>query len=330
MHYTPDSPASGRNADPRTGTAARAISAVRSALPAAFASVRWLLTIMVPVSLAVTLLNYSGVIRIVSDFLDPAFRAVGLPGSSAFVFLTSVVLNIYSAIAVISTLGFTIREVTILALMCLISHNFFVELAVQKRTGSALLRMVALRLGMSFAGALVLNALLPAAPAAAADQAVNAAASAGFGTLLAGWAADTFFLVLKVSLIVTGLMILQNILKEFGVIGLLSRAFSPLLRLLGLPGQTTFLWIVANVIGLAYGAAVMFEETDSGKLRKTDADLLNHHTAVNHSMLEDTLLFAAIGVPALWIMVPRVVLAAAAVWARRFELYLRGRRQAAT
>ena len=57
----------------------------------------------------------------------------------------------------------------------------------------------------------------------------------------------------------------------------------------------SFLWIVANFLGLAYGAAVMIEETDQIKIAPRDVDLLNHHIGVSHSNLEDLLLFVVAG-----------------------------------
>jgi hypothetical protein len=50
---------------------------------------------------------------------------------------------------------------------------------------------------------------------------------------------------------------------------------------------------------------------------KKDANLLNHHLAISHSTLEDTLLFMAIGVSAFWVLAPRVMLAMGTVWVVR-------------
>lgn len=118
-------------------------------------------------------------------------------------------------------------------------------------------------------------------------------------------------------MLVMGLMVLQKVMEEFGVVGWLSRTLWPALWLLGLPRGTAFLWITANTLGLAYGGAVLLEETRAGKLPKEDVDLLNRSIAVCHSLLEDTLLFVAIGAWALWITLPRLALAAAAAWGYR-------------
>jgi spore maturation protein SpmB len=122
-------------------------------------------------------------------------------------------------------------------------------------------------------------------------------------------------------------MVLQRILREFGLIRLLSYVLFPVLWLLGLPRRTAFLWIVANVLGLAFGAAVILEEAESGALDKDDAQLLNRSIAVCHSLLEDTLLFVAIGAWAVWITLPRLALAAAVVWMYRAACLIAGRNE---
>jgi len=88
---------------------------------------------------------------------------------------------------------------------------------------------------------------------------------------------------------------------------------------MGLPIRTSFLWIVANVLGLAYGAAILIEELEKGKINREESNLLNHHIAVSHSLLEDTLLFMTIGVAAFWITIPRILLAVAVVWMYRLS-----------
>ena len=76
------------------------------------------------------------------------------------------------------------------------------------------------------------------------------------------------------------------------------------MRLFGLPQDAAFLWLVGNVVGLAYGGAIMVEQMEQRKLSYGDGNLLNHHLAVCHSLLEDTIIFAAIGVPVLWVVLP--------------------------
>ncbi|WP_372753816.1 nucleoside recognition domain-containing protein [Labilibaculum sp.] len=290
-------------------------------IPKAFSTSKWLLSIMIPVSFGVLLLNYTGVLAYVSGYLTPAFELMGLPGESAFVLLTSIFTNIYTAIAVISSLELEGRVVTILAAMCLVSHAFVIETAVLKKTGSSVIRMILLRLVSSFALGLFLNWILPAE--SLHTQSGGIVLQESFQIMFIVWLKSSLLLSVKVIILISLLMILQRILEVFGVIKWLSRMLAPLQLIMGLPHSTSFSWIVANTLGLSYGSAIMIEQVDKGKMTKPEADLLNHHIAVSHSQLEDPLLFAAIGVPLFWLIIPRFLLGVIVVWLHRFELWLR-------
>jgi spore maturation protein SpmB len=291
---------------------------VSTAFPAAVRTGLRLLIITVPVSFAVLLMKLTGVLDVLALVCRPLFGLFGMPGEAAIVFVTACLLNIYSCIAVIETLGLTGRTVTILALMCLISHNLPVESTVQREAGSPAWRMVLLRLAASFVAALALNALLPAdAPRPAVAPAGAALTVAGFRTEFGQWFAGILFLCGKIMALITCLMILERILAEFGITRLLSRILKYPLMLLGLPPPTAFLWVIANTLGLAYGAGVIIDHVKRGLLSRAHADLLNRHVAISHSLLEDTCLFVAIGVSAWWITVPRILLAGMAVWLKR-------------
>lgn len=296
----------------------RIVSCVQQAVPKALKTAWWLIKITVPVTFAVFVLNYTGILQVVSTAIEPFFRFLGLPGESAFVLITSMLANVYSVVAVLSTLGLPIRESVILAVMCLISHGFLIETAVLKRTGSSAYRMLLLRLVSSLVAGVLLNWLLPTMPGKVLNTAT--AVQGSFLQSFLAWGQGMFFLCIKIMVLITGLLILQRLLEEFGVIKLLSRLMRPLLTVFGLPESTSLSWLIANIVGLAYGSAVMMEQVETKKLSKADADLVNHHVAISHSQLEDPLLFLAIGLPMHWLIWPRVLLAIAAVWLRKLEL----------
>lgn len=285
----------------------------------------WLITITVPVSFAVLLLDLSGALAWMAARFAPFFGMLGLPGESALVFVTAALLNNYAAIAVIEALGLGGRAATILALMVLITHNLPVEVAVQRRSGLGAWLSIPIRLLASAVGAIALNALLP--PEATTTTLVTqTTATRAFWPEFLPWLVSTGGLCLKMVTLIVALMVLQRFLEASGVIRWLSRLLRVPLQVLGLPQRTAFLWIVANTLGLAYGAGIIIDYVERGSLSDRDALLINSHVAVCHSLLEDTLLFVAIGVPAIWITVPRLMLATAAVWGVRLVVWLWGRR----
>ncbi len=146
--------------------------------------------------------------------------------------------------------------------------------------------------------------------------------SGGFVPDFLGWLKTIGITSLKIVVLVNLLLILQRLLSELGILRWLERPFHPLLRVMGLPAESSFLWLVANTLGLSYGGAIMISHAAEGTLSREDADLLNHHIAISHSQLEDTLLFASMGLSIPWLMAPRFLLAVVVVWLRRLELVL--------
>jgi hypothetical protein len=306
----------------------RFLKALKAAVKPALSSIRFLLVIMLPVSLFVMILDYSGLLYYAALGMTPIMKAFGLPGEASLVIISSVFLNTYSAIAVIQSLALSGREIAILATMCLIAHNIIVESAVMQKTGSNTIKMVLLRVIFSFVAGFLLNLILPemlgksSSGIAPMEHASLGIALDQIVPMLKLWLIQSFWLVLKIALIVFGLMILQKVLDEFGIMKFLGKITAPLMKVFGLPADTGYLWMVANVAGLAYGSAILADEVKNGNISRQNSDMLNHHSAMSHSQLEDTLLFTAIGVPYLWAALPRLILAVVVVWVLRARRFL--------
>ena len=305
--------------------------AMRRAMPKGWKTTLWLLEIMLPISLAVMLLKYFGVIDFLAIYLDPVFRHIGLPGSSSVVFLTGAFVTTYAGIAAMLSFALTLRQATILALMMCLCHALPMECAVTHRTGSSFFGMMILRLCMAFVCAFLLNLVLPeyAEPFGMVGDMTDATTLVG---VLVEWLNASWRMALLVFVIVYLLMVVQSLLEEYDLIRPLSRPLRPLMSLFGLPRDAAYLWLVGNVLGISYGAAVMFDLIKSGKITKEEANEVNFHLAMNHSLIEDTSVFAAIGIGAGWIVGVRLFFALVVVWARRLmgKCLFRAKRNRAT
>ena len=297
---------------------------VTTALPQGMKTAIWLLKLTIPVSFAVFLLDFFGILNVIAGWVAPLFKLIGLSGQASIVLITSIFTNIYSVIAVMTTLGIGYREGSILAVMCLISHALIVETAIQKKTGSSSYRMIVIRVTASFIAAWMLNLILPGEMANGTGNIISHTKEGMLA--LTDWAKAMAITTLKIVVLVNLLLILQKILNEFGIIKWILKPFIPLLRVMGLPANLGFLWMVAYTLGLSYGGAIMISQSEEGKLSKEDADLLNHHIAISHSQLEDTLLFVAVGYHFGILVLPRFLLAIVYVWLRRFELWVKMKR----
>ena len=283
----------------------------------------WLLRIILPISLLVRFLDFYGILTYMAEFLNPVFVYMGLPGSTAIVFMTSIFLPLYAPLAIITSMSITLRELTILALMCQISHNLPVESAIQAKTGTSFWAMTLLRISMSIVVGLTLNLILPLNMGMPVFVQTDMAAINTVKDLFIVWLRSSLQITLLIVVIVFLLNMLYNLLEKYKFIPQLSKGIAPLLKLFGLPPATGFLWLIGYIVGLAYGGAMLMDQMKDGKVSRTDAGLLNYHLAVSHSVLEDNLLFVALGVSIWWILGVRFVLAWAVVWIRRFVLKLK-------
>ena len=308
----------------RQETKDRIVACIREVLPTTTKTCIWIIKITVAVSFAMMLLKYFDILPWISDAVSPVFKIFGLPGAAALAYVSGYFVNVYSAIAVMATLELDWRALTILCTMIMCSHSMVLETAVLKKTGASGVRMVIVRTLSAFILGIVLNGILPGS----VDLSV-ASAEAGeklsFGLTLWEWFLAALKLVVMMVAIIYTLNILQRLLREFGIMEKIARVFRPLMRVFGLPSDTVFLWIVANIIGLGYGAAAMLDELDRGGVSRRDVLLLDTHICISHSNLEDLLLLTACG--AVWwiLLLARWAMSIVLVWEQRLEFYMQDR-----
>lgn len=281
----------------------------------------WLLKIILPVSLLVRLLDYYGFLDYLASFLDPIFVNMGLPGSTAIIFISSVFLPMYAPLAIMTSIPITLRELTILTLMCQTSHNLPVESTIQSKTGTSFWSVSILRVTMSLVIGLFLNWVLPQEMGMPTFAQTSVEKATSISQLLIEWLKNGLSMGLLILGIVFALNVLYGFMLRYKWIDKLSNVISPVLKFFGLPLNTGFLWLIGYIVGLAYGGALMMDQMKEGTVKKEDANLLNYHLAMSHSVLEDNLLFVALGV-SLWIILAvRFTAALIIVWAVRFLFY---------
>ena len=351
------------NPEQVTSTKERLVKCVKEVLPSTTKTCIWLLKITIGVSVLILFMRYFKILPWLSATLGPLFNHFGLPGEAALAYVSGYFVNMYAMLAIAGSMDLTARAITILGVMSLCSHNMITETAVQGKTGANPVRVVITRTLAGFVLAFVLNLILPLsqsdiamlggavgeseaavapaaeAPATEASIAVAPAAEAPaavasiteapaavqplFKELVVEWCYSTLSILVKMTLLIYSLAILQRILSEFGVIRWVSKFLKPLLLLFGLPARCSFLWIVANILGIAYGGAVMMEEVRAGKLSLRDIKLVNQHIGISHSNLEDLTLVASIG-GIWWVMLlSRWAGSFILVWGYRAEMAIR-------
>jgi len=286
-----------------------------SALPSTWKSASWLMKLMIPISLAVALLQHFGILAWIAGYLNPVFQYLGLPGSSAVIFISGAAAGTYAGITAMMSIQLTLRQATIVGIMIAICHALPMECAVNKKTGSSFWLMAVIRLVMAFVCAIYLNLVLPEMNSNYLY--VGAAPDSSFAQVLTTWAQSQVKMVVMVFIIIYVLMVIQRLIEVYKLLPLLSRFLSPLMRFFGLPDQAAYMWLVGNVLGISYGSAVMMDLAEKGLITKEEGNDVNYHLIMNHSLLEDTIVFALTGISAFWVVSTRMLFAFVLVWGRK-------------
>jgi hypothetical protein len=277
----------------------------------------WMLRILVPVSLATSLLGWSGLLESVSTMLAPVMSILHLPGMAALPIVIGGATGMYGGIAAMASLPLAPAEATLVAVFLLMAHNLILEGIIQGRSGINGVTVTLFRLGTAALTTFVCGFFVaPASQAAAVSVSagVAAAARAPFLVFLKGWGIGTLLLAGKILLIIMTLLVLLEVLKSLGWIRHVVKALRPALRILGLGEEAGYMWTAAAIFGLAYCAPIIVDEAKAGQLAPRELTKLHLSISINHSIVEDPLLFMAAGVGAFWVFVPRLAVAIGAVW----------------
>lgn len=301
---------------------------LRAGLKKGWGGFLWIMKIVLPISFFTALLAWSGWLHRLDFLLAPAMNLLSLPTIAALPLMIGILANIYGAIAAMIVLPFTTAQMTLMAIFLLTAHNMIQEGIIQARSGLHPLKATLFRLSAATVTVMLVAPLLPLLPDNQTTLPVDAVATATipFLQMLKDWARATLILGVKIFGICMVLLTTLEIFKAMGWIMMIVNIFSPLLKIMGLDKKMGLLWMTAIVFGLAYGGAVIMEETKESRLPQEDLEMLHLSIGINHSMVEDPALFMSLGLSAFWLYVPRLIMAIVTVRLMRLWFHFKKKR----
>jgi hypothetical protein len=117
--------------------------------------------VIVPAVIVVNVLDKTGVLMHLSQWLGPVMALFGLPGESALVLVTANFVSFYGGLALIVALALPFKQTTILAAMMMINHGAISETALVSKAGARGSWVLAARTVAMALVALVLNWTMP-------------------------------------------------------------------------------------------------------------------------------------------------------------------------
>jgi Fe2+ transport system protein B len=274
----------------------------------------WMMKIIIPISLLTAILAWSGLIQRINFLIQPIMDILSLPAIGALPLIIGTLTGIYGGVAAMAVLPLSMDHMTLIAIFLLIAHNLIQEGVIQGQSGVHPLKATVFRLVIATITVLIVAQILNVSPHIQAETIESdVSAAQPFLTMLKDWAIITMSLVIKIFFIIMFILTMLEILKAFGWINHIVTFFSPLLKAMGLSHRVGILWMTAVIFGLAYGGAVIVEETKNEDLTQEDLEELHLSIGINHAMIEDPSLFLPLGISPFWLWVPRFIMAVIAV-----------------
>jgi hypothetical protein len=276
----------------------------------------WMCEIVIPVSLAFTLLQWTSWLSRIDFILNPLMSVLNLPSAAALPIISGMLINIYAVVAILAVIPFTVEQMTLIAIFALIAHNLIMEGIIQHRSGVNVLKATLVRLAAAILTVFIVSQFF-------GDTRQPIIMSSEIAThlplleTLKNWAIDTGVLLGKILGIIMFIMIVLEVSRVMGWIDRVLRAFQPMMRVLGLSSRTTMMFVPGIIFGLLYGGAVIVEESKKSNLSREEVEYLHISLGINHSMIEDPALFAMLGINLFWLWVPRLIMAVIAIQAYR-------------
>ncbi|MFW5649355.1 MAG: nucleoside recognition domain-containing protein [Candidatus Alkaliphilus sp. MAG34] len=105
----------------------------------------------------------------------------------------------------------------------------------------------------------------------------------------------SFESIFLISIIVFPLMVILQIAKDYKFLDRISNFFRFLARFFGMSEDSTLPLLVGTTFGIVYGAGVIIQSSKEGNISQRDMFLVSVFLIVCHAIIEDTLIFVAVG-----------------------------------
>jgi hypothetical protein len=274
--------------------------------------------IMIPVSIVVKILKEIGVIEIIGNGLSGLMGAVGLPGEMGLVWATGIITNLFGGILAFLQIsqGFSlsIAQVTVISAMMLVAHTFPIELQIARKAGVRIWITFLLRFVLAFVLGFILNLIYKNTGFMQQAATVTWRPETNPDPSLLAWALGELKNYGIILLFIVSLIFLVKLLKEFGIIKLITKILGPLLRIMGIGEGVTTITIIGLTLGIVYGGALIINETRTNKINRRDIFYSLVLMGLCHSVIEDTILVVSLGADIIGVLVIRLLFALLMTW----------------
>jgi spore maturation protein SpmB len=279
-------------------------------------AIYWVLArITVPIAILAELLSRMGAVKAVAPAFAPVMDLIGLPPELGLAWLTGMLVGIWGAVPLIFTLvpasSLSVADITVFSALILFAHGLPIEQKIIQKAGPGMIATTTLRIAGGLLYAFLLHHVLTAT-GWLSDQVhpvwlpINA--TPDWADYFLGLA-QTMVWMLVILIVLSWAL---EILKVTGLLGLMMKALSPVLRLAGIRGEAEHLTAIGLFLGISYGAGLLIREAQSGAISPRQIFLSCVFMGFAHSVIEDTIVVMSLGADLHGVLTGRLIFAVAA------------------
>ena len=244
-----------------------------------------ILKLVIPIYILADVLFYYNILSHVSFLVEPITTAIGLPAEASLSIISGMFLNVYGAIAFAAPLDLTIHQWTILAVFIGICHSLVVESVIMKKIGLSNTYSYTLRIVAGFIVA-YLTALMPSEyfSSTIVDNTFETVQYSSITELLYNSFLNAIELTIQIIILITALIFIMDFIKTRKFIADSKKNVSK-----------GFSLTVGIFLGITYGAGILINEVENGRINKEDIFYIGTFLMICHAIIEDTLLFVIFG-----------------------------------
>ncbi len=279
-------------------------------------AIYWMLArITVPIAILAELLSRMGAVKAVAPAFAPIMNLIGLPPELGLAWLTGMLVGIWGAVPLIFTLvpasSLSVADITVFSALILFAHGLPIEQKIIQKAGPGMIATTTLRIAGGLLYAFMLHHVLTAT-GWLSDQVhpvwLPISATPDWADYFLGLA-QTMVWMLVILIVLSWAL---EILKVTGLLGLMMKALSPVLRLAGIRGEAEHLTAIGLFLGISYGAGLLIREAQSGAISPRQIFLSCVFMGFAHSVIEDTIVVMSLGADLHGVLTGRLIFAVAA------------------
>jgi len=175
-----------------------------------------------------------------------------------------------------------------------VAHSMLVEVKIAHKAGSRFIAMFMIRFGGALIFGMILNFVYKFSGTLQNKNILVWTPETKNPTLME-WGFGQVLNLLTIWIVIVILLAVMDTLKKFKLTDVIARLLRPILAPVGIGHEAVNITTIGMILGLTCGAGLIIKEARAGHIGKRDLFFSMALMGLCHSIIEDTLLMAAIG-----------------------------------